>query len=525
MRGVAWLLLAALGGLQGRSDPHRADPQRANPRDLLAATREALGGDRWNQIAAVRTTGIGYTNALEQSERPEGPWIKTFEQFTELRDLRAPRVRRTVQSRSAVWGADWSPPLVRIADTASAVWERGGRQVPGRIADLEAAAEGMLLAPERIVATAAAASDLQQLPDTTVAGVRNHRLAFTFRNRRAELLLDVNTALPSGYLLRGPSPAGFDRVWGDVTRAVWYSLWSFDPPGLRYPRMVVEELNGQPLREMSITAVAFLHEPPADSLAIADSLRPAFLAMNAMAPSPATARLGRSWQGDSLPAIEPAPGIVVLPGLWYTSIVRHQTGVTILEAPIGPEYSAQVLAEAAKRYPGMPVTGVVTTSDAWPHLAGIREYVARDVPIHHLDLNRRILERLVRAPWRTEPDSLERRRQAAKSPVSVRWEAVGRRTVIGEGPNRMEIIPARGEGAERMLLVWFPEHRLLYASDLLQPQPQGGFFWPEYVLEVTEIARREELEPRTVWAMHADPMPWSEVVAAVERVRGSDRSP
>jgi hypothetical protein len=30
-----------------------------------------------------------------------------------------------------------------------------------------------------------------------------------------------------------------------------------------------------------------------------------------------------------------------------------------------------------ERYPGVKVKAVVTTSDAWPHLGGVREYVAR----------------------------------------------------------------------------------------------------------------------------------------------------
>jgi hypothetical protein len=492
----------------------RAEAQDG-PRELLRRAAEAMGGERLTSLAAVRLSGIGYSNALEQSERPEGPWLKVFEQFTELRDLRGSRVRRSARSRSGPWSADWGPALVMVADSGVAVWERGGRWLLGRSADRDAAIEALRFGPERVLATAAAAPDLRLLTDTTVGGVRNRRLSFRYGSLTAELLIDAHTFLPAGYQLRGPSSRAFDWVWGDVTRAVWYSLWSFDPPGIRYPRMILEELNGQPLREAVLTGVEFDPAAPADSFPLTDSLRIAFATMAARAPDLRTVPLGRSFRGEPLAPIEAAPGVTVFPGPWYVALVRQPDGVVVVEAPISPAYSAQVLAEAARRYPGVPVKAVVSTSDAWPHFSGIREYVARGVPIHHLDLNRPILERFVSARWGATPDSLER---ARRSPL---WRPVTGRSSIGDGANRLEVIPVRGEGGERMMVVWLPAHHLLYASDLVQRQPDGTFFWPEYLLEVVEVVRREGLDVERVWAMHADPLPWRDVVAAVEAVRRS----
>jgi hypothetical protein len=48
----------------------------------------------------------------------------------------------------------------------------------------------------------------------------------------------------------------------------------------------------------------------------------------------------------------------------------------MLEAPIGSGYSEKVIAEVEKRFPNTPIKAVITTSDAWPHLRGVREYVA-----------------------------------------------------------------------------------------------------------------------------------------------------
>lgn len=492
-----------------------APTQESAPNRLVDRAREAMGGERLASLATIRLSGLGYTNALEQSERPEGPWIKSFDQFTELRDLRRLRLRRTTQSRSGAWSPDWSPELVLLADTGAALWARAGRAFPARAADRAAAVEALFLSPERLLTTAAAAPELRSLPDTVVAGVRNHRLAFRFGERRAVLYLDAHTLLPSGYVLHGPAGGAFGWMWGDAREAVWFSLWSFDPPGIRYPRMVVTELNGQPLREVTLTAVRFDAPAPPDSFPLPDSARAAFAASVAREPSMRHAPLGRSFTGAVVDPIEVADGVTIFPGPWYTAVIRQGEGLVVIDAPISPEYSTQLLAEAERRYGGEPVRGVVTTSDAWPHLAGIREYVARGIPVHHLDLNRSILERFVAARWGSAPDALERSRRA---PI---WRPLATRATLGTGPNRMELIPVRGEGGERMLMVWLPEHRLLYASDLIQRQRDGTFFWPEYLVEVIAAARREGLDVERVWAMHTDPLPWRDILDAVEAVRAT----
>ena len=47
-----------------------------------------------------------------------------------------------------------------------------------------------------------------------------------------------------------------------------------------------------------------------------------------------------------------------------------------------------MLDEADRRFPGVPVKAVVTTSDSWPHIGGIREYgplLASDYKLYALN--------------------------------------------------------------------------------------------------------------------------------------------
>jgi hypothetical protein len=210
------------------------------------------------------------------------------------------------------------------------------------------------------------------------------------------------------------------------------------------------------------------------------------------------------------PAVELAPGIVQIPGWWNVALVRQSDGVVVLEAPISSGYSAKIIAEAERRFPGLPVKAVISTSDAWPHLGGVREYVARGVPVYLLDLNRSIVERALKAPHTAVPDAL------AKTPREAKLNAISSRTELGSGVNRIELYPVRGEGGERMVMVYFPSIGLLYGSDLVQKNPDGSYFSAQYLSELVAAAQREKLTVDRVFALHQGVTPWTEVVAAAK---------
>jgi hypothetical protein len=208
--------------------------------------------------------------------------------------------------------------------------------------------------------------------------------------------------------------------------------------------------------------------------------------------------------------------IIQLAGPWNVVLVKQLDGIVILEAPISSAYTEGILTDVQTRFPGVPVKAVVTTSDAWPHIGGVREYVVRKIPVYVLDLNLPILDRLVKAPRTFSPDALSRK------PVAAQWRTVSAKTVVGTGDTRIELLPVRGETGERMMMAWLPGLRLLYASDLLQRSRDGkSFFMPGMLAEVMAAVEREQTgTPDRVIAMHLAPTPWAEVVAAVSAVRG-----
>lgn len=145
-------------------------------------------------------------------------------------------------------------------------------------------------------------------------------------------------------------------------------------------------------------------------------------------------------------------------------------------------------------FQNLPIKAVITTSDAWPHFGGVREYVGRGIPVYALDLNLPILNRMVKSSRRLTPDARERK------PRKPDFRVVSAKTMLGEGANRLELYPVHTETGERMIMTYFPQHHLLYGSDLIQPD-RGGLFNAQYAYEVTLAVKREGLSVENIYAM------------------------
>ena len=477
------------------------DPSTDQAQVWLRSAVAAMGGDgRLRVLKTLHLKGAGHMNLLEQSERPEGPWIVSYEETTELRDLEGHRSRQTVSTR----GAAAAPEITTITSGGVATsYTSVGQPAPFR--SLPADDEWLALSPERVLLTALGATDLRAEAETTLQGVPHHVVAFSWQDESVRIFLNANTSLPTAVETVRAYP--YDRfwgVWGDVRTRTYLSLWTLEPGGIHYPRQWDTERNGQPYRSFAVTELNFNPAVPADSFTVPDNVRQFFAARKPITTEERP--LGR----PDMPAQEIAPNIVQIPGSWNITLVRQPDGVVIVEAPISSGYSAKVIAEAGRRFPNVPVKAVVSTSDAWPHIGGVREYVARGIPVYALDLNRPLLERLVAAPHRSVPDSLAR---APRRPI---FRLVARKTTVGAGVNRLELYPVGTETGERMIMVYLPGHRLLYASDLVQGPVQGGsFLMPQYLSELSDAVKRERLMVDTVFAMHTGPTPWAKVTAAV----------
>jgi hypothetical protein len=132
--------------------------------------------------------------------------------------------------------------------------------------------------------------------------------------------------------------------------------------------------------------------------------------------------------------------------------------------------------------------------------------VARKIPVYVIARTVPLLQRFLEAPRTILPDTL------AKSPRKPLLHTVSDRLSIGSGPNRIEIYPLRGETSERQMMIYFPEHKLLYGSDVFQKTPDGKYFYPQTVSEVAAAVAREHLSVERFFMMHMGVTPWQDAL-------------
>ena len=380
----------------------------------------------------------------------------------------------------------------------------GTRQVPGSALDIQVAKEELALSPERVLLTALDSGDAQHETNTILQGVPHQVIRFTIDGAAARLYLNQNTHLPTSVEYSGLlAHAGYAMYLGDVTLRTFWSYWRLDKHGIRYPMQWDMQLNETPAQMMMLRDLK-IDDPADQKLAIPPAVAKQFNP-NAPARTPETATLGKDIQ-------ELAPGVIQIRSSWNVTIVDQGDGLVILEAPISSHYSAQVIAEAALRFPGKKIKAVVTTSDSWPHLAGIREYAASGIPIYALDLSEPIVRRTLNASYASHPDTLQR----ASGKRDLHF--VSRKTLIGTGPNRIELYPLRGETSERQMMAYLPGQRLLYGSDPFQRTGDGEYSDDQAVSELLDTVAREHLDVDRFFMMHLGPTPFSELKAALQRI-------
>jgi hypothetical protein len=476
-----------------------ASPAHADgARDLLSRAIAAMGGEAaLRGLTSVHLQTVGHEYYIEQSERPEGPFIVQYHTTSEDRDSAHGRARIEIQDRD-FQTPSWSPARTVVFDGEAVANVANGSfaPVPFRAADT---VQWVDLAPERVLFLALAAPDLTLQPDVLRQGVLQHVAAFGWRGKRVRLLINSYDNLPTALELTRPDEWG---VWGDVRDTMYYSFWTLLPGGIRYPLQFDRTWNGVTLSSTTIVELIPNAAIDAARFEIPADVKTAYAALPAVRST--TAKLDVEHR-----RIEVAPGVVQYGGGWNVEVVQQPDGLVIIEAPISSAYSAQVLDEISRRYPGAKVKAVISTSDSWPHIGGVREYVARGIPVYAMELNRPILERLLAADYGQRPDRLATTRRKP----DFRW--VSTKTTIGSGDTQIFLFPAREENGERMLFVYMPALKLLYTADEIQRRGDGSYFMPEYLQEVQDVIAREGIAVDRIVGMHAPPTPWSAIRAAL----------
>jgi hypothetical protein len=506
-----WVYLLVASGMCLSAVTH-ADEKAASPgcahesaQQCVTAALEAMGGrERLQKVASIRMETAGHTLLMEQSYR-QAPFSTSYERDHITMDLAN---QRLLNEAKLTWPE--SDPNQSDSDTTLVVGAEGGvyrtkfGDSPCSLSDLQAAREAMALGPARVLMTAADAPDLHFEAPQVVRSTSHAVVAFTWRHIPVRVLLNPFNHLPDAVETTQVFH-DFWFFWGDVRQRIYFDNWKL-VQGITFPTNWVEERNGAIWSSTQALNVEFNVETDEKLFAMTPG------AVKQSAASPGWNRPFSVKEATAL-----APGVDLFAGSWNATVVKEPDGLIILEAPISGPYMRGVLSEARKRHPGLPVTAVLSTSDSWPHTGGVRQAVALGLPVYILDLNRPLLDKMMSAPHTLEPDALQNSKHAKTLP----WRIIAKKQELGSGPNRMELYPLRGAATERQYMVYFPEHRLLYASDTLALNDDGTLYDPELMYEVAQAVKRENLSVDTVFAMHQGPLPWAQVMALIDKSRQS----
>jgi hypothetical protein len=489
----------ALGGARAGAAAVAAPQCAPTPRDCVALALDAMGGrERIEAVKTLGLEGVQHTLLVEQSYRQE-PFITAYARTQEKIDFAA---QRALIQTHLTWPE--SDPGQSESDTTLVVGPEGGvyrsekSDSPASRADIEAARQALALGPMRLLLNALSTADLRFETAQRVRSTLHPVLSFTWQGRPVRIMINPFNHLPDAV---ETVAVFYDHwyQWGDVRQRIYWDNWQ-TVHGIRYPTNEVEERNGILWESRQVLKVDLNPAMDTGTFKLDAQLAPKGLQ-------------SKGWERpfNAEKGITLAPGITLFPGSWNATVVKQGDGIVLLESPLSGTYTAGVIDKAKEQSPGQPLKAVLSTSDSWPHVGGVRQAVALGLPVYILDLNKPLLERLVASPRHLNPDLLA---QSARPPV---WRIVSQKVQVGVGANRMELYPLRGASTERQYMVYFPEHKLLYASDTLALNADGSLYAPELMREVMDAVKRENLAVTTVFAMHQEPVPWTQVAALVER--------
>ncbi|MFL5496002.1 MAG: hypothetical protein ACJ8DC_16580 [Gemmatimonadales bacterium] len=314
---------------------------------------------------------------------------------------------------------------------------------------------------------------------------------------RERLVLDPKTGLP--VLLEREEP---HYLWGQVQVGYVYSSWKIEG-GFAYPGSSFRMVDGAAEVSRTVSSAELVAPDSAPTLVLPDT---------AVAMPPSVPKFLRPTPPDSV-RVSPATRLLVNPG--YTEgVVLVGDTVYLLDATQGEERARADSALIARLFPEPHPLVLVVTDLAWPHVAGLRYWVARGATVVSHRASRPFLERVLQRRWTRAPDLYERRRKQARfvfKPVSDSLSLAG---------GRLRLYPIDGIGSEVALVAYVEGDRFLWSSDYIQTVQQPS----TYLIEVWRAARRAGIEPQRTAAQHLPLTAWS-IVDSLARAEVPEATP
>lgn len=461
--------------------------------DVLDECLDNFGGyEQLKSTTYIKKHYNGHKHWLEQSEFHNGPFITSYEDVTETYALGEDKLYQEVNVKQFQFEKFIDSKIIINEDKADMIYGEKNYPMPKSYKD---EILGIVdYDPIKLLLKAKNSNNLTINNEATIIeGNAYDVLNFTLNKLSYHLYINKITSLLYQAVVETYLPyENFFSPFGNFDTTIKYSLYHYYPKGIRYPvQWDIYRLN-EKWRSITCDKVEFLEDVDT-SIFDAKKTIPNFPKVTEQ-------------KGNFKFIKELYDNVFVLQAQWFVHWVIQDDGIIILEAPISSSYSKSIIAYLRKTYPKKPIKGVVIASDAYPHLAGIREYVANEIPIYIHKNNKELIESIINANYKSDQDSQSK---VNNKPI---YKFVNSKTTINSTTESINIYPINGSAGSKMLMVELEKSNWLYAADLVQKLGDGSFFMPQYLTEINNALKLNNIRIEKVSAMHAMPLEWNIII-------------
>ena len=328
--------------------------------------------------------------------------------------------------------------------------------------------------------------------DTTVrlAGQRVYRdyarAVLTRRGRFGTdtLLLDAKSAIPvalariEAHYFLGPIHVLYDyETWSDVGRRALY------------PGSITRLVDGQ------LDESRFINPYGGGGVLVPADSGPSLVVPDTTVTLPIDPQ--HRFTADPLDTVAVGSGTYLLVNKAFTSVVSLQRDtVFVFDSPGGEDRARLEHERVGQLFTGHHATVFVALNPVWPHIAGLRYWVAHGATVVASRPIVPFLRSVLARRWTELPDDYERTR------VQPTIRAVADSALLAGG--QVRLYPMDGIEGETVLLAYIAPSRFVWATDHIQDTASDNIL----VREVRQTVAHHELNPLATSGPHFRVIPW-----------------
>jgi len=278
-------------------------------------------------------------------------------------------------------------------------------------------------------------------------------------------------------------------LWGQRHIEYLYTTWQASN-GVSVPCASYLLADGSPEITLSITDVDLVSVDAVSSMTLPAE------------PALSEDTLPRFLQALPLKVTQVGPSTYLLANPGFAEVVTKIGDEVFLLDSTQSEQRAREDAEVIEKlFPGNRKITVVVTDLAWPHVAGVRYWVASGATIVAHKAARNFLQQVVDRRWTIAPDYLEQHRK------DVKFKFIGVDSSYSLAGGALTLHPIDGIASEVALMAFLNADHFLWASDYIQDVSEPT----QYASEVWAAVHRDALLPERVAAEHLPLTPWTKI--------------